>query len=719
MLKALGINMYTTLGKCLVEFVANAYDANARHVEISIPFAEIDAARAKIKAELAAERATHLATSAEEGEKPSAQPDLTAFLKTIDESIAIVITDDGHGMSPGDVSSKFLPLNRQRRLDVNGKETTLQSEGNRRHVMGRKGLGKLAGFGTAQKVEIRTKRKDQDFRTTFVMDSSDLMGAKNLADKEIPATYEEGLPVASCGTTVILRGLKPDAVKSNQDKIVATLAQAFYGIDPADFAITLNGEPVKPPVIDYEYTYPEGLAEGTMADTEVDVPDIGRIQLQYVVRFRRRGQHLSAGLRGARIYCNHRLAAGPSLLKLGTGMHNFHGVDYLECIVAADQLDRLGIDFVNTNRTQLREDNDVVDLLQTHITQLMKEALAKHATFREGQAEIEIATTEEGARATRMVQALSTKTRAPAAKLLKSFAARFGANSPEFNELAPLVVQSVNTGEVLIRLIDLQADPKTISHVADELRDLAEIEKSDSLKVFRGRVSAIIALQTLVDQGDELWKKNQNEAALHNLLKRSPWLIRPEFNNYLTSDENLTKLSSKIAKVLGIDNFAPIRDGRKQDLQRPDLVFALGSEQSHFVVVELKSPSLPLDITHLDQLQEYMFKVEQFIKSEFSGRITPRVTGHLIGAMPKIGEKHTVQQARLMDAASKVGPNTPYEVIGLVDLFERTKSVHQFLVHQIRDELEEDGSAFAPAPIPVGKAKAVSLPVAAAKVVSV
>lgn len=29
MLEALGINMYTTLGKCLVEFVANAYDADA------------------------------------------------------------------------------------------------------------------------------------------------------------------------------------------------------------------------------------------------------------------------------------------------------------------------------------------------------------------------------------------------------------------------------------------------------------------------------------------------------------------------------------------------------------------------------------------------------------------------------------------------------------------------------------------------------------------
>ena len=37
MLEALGINMYTTLGKCLVEFIANAYDGDSTKVEISIP----------------------------------------------------------------------------------------------------------------------------------------------------------------------------------------------------------------------------------------------------------------------------------------------------------------------------------------------------------------------------------------------------------------------------------------------------------------------------------------------------------------------------------------------------------------------------------------------------------------------------------------------------------------------------------------------------------
>src|SRR3546814_2678421 len=37
MLEALGINMYATIGKCLVEFVANAFDSEATTVDIVIP----------------------------------------------------------------------------------------------------------------------------------------------------------------------------------------------------------------------------------------------------------------------------------------------------------------------------------------------------------------------------------------------------------------------------------------------------------------------------------------------------------------------------------------------------------------------------------------------------------------------------------------------------------------------------------------------------------
>lgn len=56
-LESLGLNMYTSIGKSLSEFVANAYDADSSRVVIAIPFDDIEREREilreKAKAEVA------------------------------------------------------------------------------------------------------------------------------------------------------------------------------------------------------------------------------------------------------------------------------------------------------------------------------------------------------------------------------------------------------------------------------------------------------------------------------------------------------------------------------------------------------------------------------------------------------------------------------------------------------------------------------------------
>src|SRR3546814_18382129 len=105
-------------------------------------------------------RAVAKARAKDEVEKLQRDP-CTVLLTPLPDDIAIPITDNGHGMSPDDVEKKFLPINRKRRLDANGTESNVRSESGLRHVMGRKGLGKLAGFGAATKVVLRTKRVDR------------------------------------------------------------------------------------------------------------------------------------------------------------------------------------------------------------------------------------------------------------------------------------------------------------------------------------------------------------------------------------------------------------------------------------------------------------------------------------------------------------------------------------------------------------------------------
>lgn len=681
MLEALGINMYTTLGKSLVEFVANAYDGDASVVDVTIPEKAIERAREEVRAKARTEVST------------GHRDPFTVLLVALPGEIEVTISDNGHGMTPADIEHKFLPINRKRRADAEGVESNLVSESKRRYVMGRKGLGKLAGFGAAERVSVTTKRKGDDYETTFVMDYEKLRTAVNLGNIRIPASYSKAHKDTH-GTTVRLSGLKCDAVKYGIDTMNSALADAFFGMDPSEFKIKLNGILVQPEPAEYEFEYPQVRPHGGMARTSISVPDVAEIEFDYVVKFRKRGENLKAAQRGARIYCNKRLAAGPSLFGLPTGMHNFHSQSYMECIVRADQLDRNMIDFVNTNRTQLREDNEVVQMFIEAVTEVMRRALAEHAKFRDDMAEQQLQENDRARHLTAIVERMPSKTKVPARKLLTAIAAQHGIESLEFQELAPLVIDTMNAGDVLIRLIELGTDPKTLTNIADHLRELAEIEKSDALKLYRGRRSGIVALRKLADRGEELWKTKGVEKELHALLKREPWLIKPEYSRYLTSDQDLGKVTSQLAKFLKVDEYTKISGGTgHSDETRPDLVFLMSDgEVPHVVnIIELKSPTLPLDAEHLSQLEGYMMKVEQWLRQHLQNG-TAIVHGFLIGAMPR-GKQLSENSRKLLWRMEREGPNARWRVLGIRQVLSDTWQVHLDAIKVLERELNEEGNS--------------------------
>ena len=114
LVKHLGLQMYSGPVPAIAELVANAWDAMAKEVKISIPTEK-------------------------------------AFTTTD----VIVVEDDGHGMTHAECNAKYLVVGRDRRSkegDLSQPFGTMK----RRKVMSRKGIGKLAGFGIATVVEVRT-----------------------------------------------------------------------------------------------------------------------------------------------------------------------------------------------------------------------------------------------------------------------------------------------------------------------------------------------------------------------------------------------------------------------------------------------------------------------------------------------------------------------------------------------------------------------------------
>lgn len=693
MLESLGINMYTSIGKSLSEFVANAYDADATEVTVQIPFESIEQER------------TALRSKAKEEVESKKRDKFTVLNDPLPGHVEITIHDNGHGMSPADIKSKLLIVSRNRRKDGGDK-----SESGTRYVMGRKGLGKLAGFGTAGRITIRSKRSGESFATSFTMDYDAIKNQDRVNQSLFDAIYFDDQPVDEHGTTITLSNLRCDSLRASEQTIRDSLSQNF-SILGETFAIILNKKPIEEIPADYEFIYPADDTEkdaAGFATKTVEVGDIFKFDIRYLVKFRARvndpaekkfddkGRELQRGnlltaMRGARIYCNRRLAEGPSLLQLDTGMHNFHSQAYMECIVHADDIDKhKEVDHIGTNRADLKSDSEVVNALHSTVTEIMRLALYAHSKYRDEQVKKHVEQDEFTKNLLTRLDGSSKNVKDATKKLLSVLATTQGVKSDFYKNSAPLVLQSMNAGAVLANLIKIETDPQSMSVVAHELAELARVETRDVLRLYRSRRHGIEGLRKLIEQARANWKKGKRfENDLHKTLKENPWLIDPDFSRYLTSDKPLGDVARGLADLLKIDEKAPEQklDDQGHILNedtRPDLVFAMcnPSMPTTVTIVELKTPNHPLRIQHLMQLEGYMMNVEKWLISKYDTPVS--VKGILIGDTDPESQSQDVQL--LNKKHREMGALSPIEIVPLPNLLERAKKTHLDAI----DALEKD-----------------------------
>src|SRR4051794_22467789 len=120
----------------------------------------------------------------------------------------IVVTDDGLGMTREEAQMAYLVVGRKRRLEGNGE----MSATGLRHVHGRKGIGKLAAFGTAKILECSTVKDGQP--TAFRLDYEKIRQLDPSADYEVETAQDPSAPVdpqtgsaLAHGTRIRLTGL--------------------------------------------------------------------------------------------------------------------------------------------------------------------------------------------------------------------------------------------------------------------------------------------------------------------------------------------------------------------------------------------------------------------------------------------------------------------------------------------------------------------------------
>ncbi len=304
----LGIKMYTRLPHGLVESISNAYDADAKKITISI-----------------------------QQDKNSVK--------------SIEIEDDGLGMSREDLAKRFLIVGRKRRKEEEG-----DTSPNGRKITGRKGLGKLAMFGIANIVEVRTIKNGK--MNMFQMDWRDI--EKSQDDKCSFKLIENDVDTQmSSGTKITLTEVKRKTKIDVKELAVSLSRRVNFGND--FLVVVKEGD-------GNEYTLSNKLrVEGIDIEGEFQVGDEQIPEQHNVFKGKIKGIIKTArsplprkDMQGVSLFARNKLVNEPTAF--GSASSNFFR--YITGEIHIDFIEDKEEDMVATNRRTLDWDNEELKPLE-------------------------------------------------------------------------------------------------------------------------------------------------------------------------------------------------------------------------------------------------------------------------------------------------------------------------------------------------------------------
>lgn len=688
-LEDLGVNLYTTLPKALVEFVANSHDADSSSVAILIDTEQITKEKQRIRSLYFEEKKTL---------EPSCGTSITPLTeRALPDSVTIVIEDDGHGMSRQDLESKFLVIGRRRRK---GLEKSARTP-NGRIIMGRKGLGKLAGFGIAHLIEVVSKVADSTSSTKITLDLEALLGERDGKQSnakhplgEAPADPQDFRPISipveeqkddmsfpkGHGTRIILRKLVYDGLKGELiTALTESLAENFYGIDKQDFAMKINDSTVNTKDDDFVYCWPSPDRPSSEL-IESDIPnEDGTTATTYRFRIRFRGpkKQLPAKQRGIRVYAHHRLASIPDLLDVKSSAHGFQYTSYLDGVVVADWIDEQKTDYISTDRQNLRWETPILHTLRAHLTSEITKALTKYADLVSDNIENKLKT-DVYTKSIIEGTSLPVHRQRTAWAIAKTLAGKDSGDldSEFYKSTIKNIVNGLGHGQILSTIHEIaKKDQPELQSVISEITRLTHQEFGDFLQIIEGRLKAIEALQRICRDVD--FREKKNERPLHNLFKNNTWLIDPTFFEFLTSDQDERTISKRLTKELKIAEDAEIPSDLDTS-ERPDLCFLIGSPTlRRYVIIEFKAPNVPLQSKHLTQLKGYVGRAKKWLKQSAGNDF--KVEGILIGSKDFLNRKSDEFEALELDLDSWA-PGMEWRVWDILEVLQSAENVHNELM---------------------------------------
>ncbi|OZE17670.1 hypothetical protein CH262_25780 [Rhodococcus sp. 05-2255-1e] len=545
-LEHLGVQMYKRRDIALAELVANAWDAGADRVDITIP-----------------------------------TPD--GYDQTTSE---IVVMDNGSGMTGDEIQNAYLVIGRNRRSDG-------QRGPAGRPIMGRKGVGKLAGFGIGKEMLVETWRDGTT--TAFMLNSTELKADDgDTAEHKIPGTVTTSLPESgSSGSKIVMSDLKhktPPDIRALHESLSRRFSRAVKGA----MSIHVNGTELQEPVLNFSQRWP---AEDE-ADLRATLNDGNEVA--WWAGFS--DTVLQPQLQGFTLLVNGKTAqAPPFFFGVESSASGQHGTKYLTGVIEADFLDSGDgdePDRISTDRQEIDWEDEDTSALRTWGANKTRELLLERVKSRENTTEDLIMKSPDIADRVGNLDSESQKR-------VRQFIRKLGwseTDHEKLHELADTIVRAFEYRHFHDYIDELERvvhdEPLHLTELVSHLSGWKVLESRAILEVVRGRIEILDTFhKMLVEDSPETAPKIGGDN-LHDLVASFPWLINPEWQTF-AEEKTISK---------------QLRDWGDVDLDPSDRTrydFLALSSDSEYVVIEIKRASHAATLEDLQQLERYVGKLGQ------------------------------------------------------------------------------------------------------------
>lgn len=622
----LGIKLYQNKPtNVIAEFLSNSWDADAKKVNIE------------------------LKASPAGGDSPE-----------------VIITDNGRGMSREDLTDEFLIIGRNRRGDAPSKTTP-----GGRLPMGRKGIGKLAGFGIARIVDIisipnpKLRSDDNDgiqiYWLRFNLAGLLQRSQESLTNSYAPEVISDGLTLEQLQVSKEFSGyqdrlthllhnvsngeggvcvvLSETSLKKalNVDQILKSMGRRFtVTMLHPDFEVLVNSKKITPEDA-LPKLHPFGFGTWDKPETETITVNGQERELRYWIRFvDLQGSEWSIENAGVGIYTHGKIAQDRPFFFDVKGKEILSR--YLYGVIEADWLDELPNDVVSTDRRSIDWDTDDTHAFHewgaTKLSSWLEAFRKWRSTIPKTETIKRIRSTNAGLSGTEE-EALAELLSEVLDNLADDENAKIKATESFTSAWTHAPTRKI-TKDLWERIFSsINSDTAVFASLIENLRKSMVPEAMGLAVTMAQRVAAITVMTKMIED-------SKTETHLQRLIEYFPWLLGPQWEKLTANQEIRTLVERKHKPDESIGKWSLTK---QQGSLRPDFVF-LGDAGTNkeFIIFELKGPEAgkTLQPVEYDQLSDYI-KIIRSVYTDQNISIRGVLVGHDKGGFEEYEKRITVR----------------------------------------------------------------------------